>query len=393
MRGRMWTGLWTLLWTLMTPPDDSSAVDIHADQNFHSDMDSSLIELYLLLQSSPAVDNVGRSEDPSTSHASSPPPLKNILEGRYIDALQEPSVQLLLAAHDHPSITSPLDYYRWVQDKVHYILQDATIKQNEQSKERECLNVLLQAAVACIYTFVQHNLTGPLQPSSSPDPSPALPTPSPLHLFARHLSLPSSSQEGSLGDEKTHPHERWAANALQLDGEETIGRCAHVQYLLLAQILLLAPLLNEPARPAEESESSNTGLVSSFRKIDLLPTLTITSHSSTQDPSCLPPSASTSSIMPLLDPRASELISDCLPSWYWWALRCTTLHQHLLNGQSPTLLARSSLFIKILVSWADVPPSPKQPSTLTLENRPSLRAALFIELAQGEESLSHTCSF
>ena len=178
-------------------------------------------------------------------------------------------------------------------------------------------------------------------------------SPSPLDVFARHVGTSSTEASGAAGQSglgygTMHPHEHWAAMALQLDGEETVGRCNCLQYLLLAETILFTPLLNPKAQGG--------------------PGAAATANSDETSVKAAGPSTSFS----------QEFISQVhsqLPSWLWWALRVTSLHQQLLAGKSPSLLARAGMLVDILQAWT----SPTSPSPL--QGCPELQGALSIEIA------------
>lgn len=181
-------------------------------------------------------------------------------------------------------------------------------------------------------------------------------TPSPLELFARHIKgaaapAPSTAEAAAsagLGQESAHPHERWAASVLQLDGEELLGRFNQLQYLLLAEVLLLAPLLQQKQREGGEGTPQG-GSTQAPRLCDLLqraaakprPSAGAPAAEGTPATSQAAPSSDVNIAGPVslsLQPDARDTLTQRLPSWMWWALRATALHQHVLAGRAPTLL-------------------------------------------------------
>ncbi len=76
---------------------------------------------------------------------------------------------------------------------------------------------------------------------------------------------PADAAQGSvatpgLGFDNRHPHERWAANQLAFDGEDVLVSCSGLQWLWLADIILVQPLLGAPrgAGAAAEGADANT---------------------------------------------------------------------------------------------------------------------------------------
>ena len=187
-----------------------------------------------------------------------------------------------------------------------------------------------------------------------------------------------------------HTHERWAAVALQLDGEETVGRCNCMQYLLLAELLLLGPLLQQ--QPLDGPAA--TGLAAAF---DML------GHAQRgKQAHAAGETSSAGRALPSLCPGFSATLSQQLPSWLWWALRATSLHQQLLAGRSPTLLGRAGMLMGQLGGWVGVEGSLPAPggasagavngeaaTSRPLHGRPELQGALCIEMALVKYGYGH----
>ncbi len=85
---------------------------------------------------------------------------------------------------------------------------------------------------------------------------------SPLDLFTEgHKSkAPKTTDDAGLGAGTMSADERWAATALQLDGEEVIGRCNCMQHLLLAEMLLLTPLVGPSTNDSASSRRGDPDL-------------------------------------------------------------------------------------------------------------------------------------
>ena len=197
---------------------------------------------------------------------------------------------------------------------------------------------------------------------------------SPIEIFARHVDTSDtvdaqagrSEGNSGLGYGTMHPHELWTAAALQLDGEETVGRCSCLQYLLLAETILMTPLLI----------SASAEALSPCKDVD-----------EPSDPASAADGDFESEV-----PRGSSclargfvsLVCTQLPSWLWWSLRVTSLHQQLLAGKSPTLLTRAGMLVEVLQAWILQEPAAgtlPPPSTTPLQGCPDLQGALSIELA------------
>ena len=184
-----------------------------------------------------------------------------------------------------------------------------------------------------------------------------------------------------------HAHERWAAVALQLDGEETVGRCNCMQYLLLAELLLLGPLLQQQPLDGPAATGSTTAC-------DML------GHAQRgKQAHVAGETSSAGRALPSLCPGFSATLSQQLPSWLWWALRATSLHQQLLAGRSPTLLGRAGMLMGQLGGWVGAEGSPAVASAGAVEGeaavsrplngRPELQGALCIEMALVKYGYGH----
>ncbi|GAX73776.1 hypothetical protein CEUSTIGMA_g1227.t1 [Chlamydomonas eustigma] len=305
-----------------------------------------------------------------------------IMKGQYATALQQQPILALLSLDKNCDVKTPGEYYKWIQDKI---VNTAHISLGSEHEDgQELLHSVLLAAVACLCTFIQHNLTGPFLPVP----------PSPLQLFAPHVydTHPDNEVEvevlhsDSLGRGTMHIHECWAASELQLDGEETVGRCSCYQHLLLAEALLLAPLLRQQVDGGEDSYvAEGAGHGSSqgdSSQHDLLP----------PESSCsLPASLAQSTAATGRRPHGKATILEfhnvflthtkaSVPTWLWWSLRATVLHQHILAGRSTTLLARSRLLLSQLEPWI-INESSWDSLGSGLQDRTSMQAALSMEIA------------
>jgi hypothetical protein len=279
-----------------------------------------------------------------------------------------------------------------------------------------------------------------------------------------------------------HPHDRWAADVLQLDGEETVGKVgvmgesrggqkrsekwreragvgrgqgagkgavltalrpslvgplslAHhlpslsclslcspqlqvnqLQHLLLAELLLMGPLLmaggslldllgqgqapRQPGGRPSQRSPAHEGATTAAAATTSLAGVTAAGTDDFEASSAAAAAAAAVSLEPGMRARARQL----LPSFLWWCLRATALHQHVLSGRSHSLLKRVALLMKELLQWAGPlsTPSTTDPTTSTtststsgpgtgtagagesmetLEGLPALRGALLLEMA------------
>ncbi|KAG2428213.1 hypothetical protein HXX76_011893 [Chlamydomonas incerta] len=286
------------------------------------------------------------------------------------------------------------------------------------------LHAVLLAGVACLHVFQQHNLTGP-----TCDPSPPPPPPSPLDLFAPPAAAAAAAEipkrppgvspaaafaasaaaaaaeaaEGAAGAAapaapapaadlgKAAPTlapppgavgsgedglgglaldcqslgDKWAVRELQIDGEDLVGRCPAVQWLLLARRLLVAPLGLAPRLPSEPLALDGA---------------------SSEDPASGGAEGAAAAAAGAKEREAQEqerqrrlgglLNGGRLPgSWAWWALRCVMSQQHALDGRSHTLLTEASQLTTALVA----PESPWATPASGLHR--ALGGVLHIELA------------
>lgn len=214
---------------------------------------------------------------------------------------------------------------------------------------------LLVAAVAALYLFTQANLSGPatslpecpfdwideqaaavwlqqLQDGSSPRAGASgagfgRDSTGPGDRWARSCGrgsawdLPTSSPPAWLAEAarrlschmrflSTLPYRRWAAAQLSESGEDLIGRMQYPQYLLLARMVLLAPLQVVPPGSSSGDGASSGGAAA-------------------------PAAGSPATVQPAAG--AAWLDAARLPCWCWWALRAVLLQQRLLSGRSAAL--------------------------------------------------------
>ncbi|GLI66392.1 hypothetical protein VaNZ11_010184 [Volvox africanus] len=178
-------------------------------------------------------------------------------------------------------------------------------------------------------------------------------------------ATPLSDGLGGLGVDSISRGDRWAQEQLQLDGEDFLGRCPAVQWLLLARTLLLGPLgaatpspdppLHHHPPHHHHQQQQGQGGVREGGEQEAAPcegvkTATITA-AATAAGACLP--------LPLLAPllrvtspachndnhhhvgddstatdTSTAAVCSWTWSWPWWALRCVMSQQHVLEGRS-----------------------------------------------------------
>ncbi|EFN57654.1 hypothetical protein CHLNCDRAFT_142791 [Chlorella variabilis] len=171
---------------------------------------------------------------------------------------------------------------------------------------------LLVAAVAALYLFTQANLSGPA--TSLPECPFDWIDEQAAAVWLQQLQDGSSPRAGAsgagFGRDSTGPGDRWAAAQLSESGEDLIGRMQYPQYLLLARMVLLAPLQVVPPGSSSGDGASSGGAAA-------------------------PAAGSPATVQPAAG--AAWLDAARLPCWCWWALRAVLLQQRLLSGRSAAL--------------------------------------------------------
>ncbi|EFJ51673.1 hypothetical protein VOLCADRAFT_87348 [Volvox carteri f. nagariensis] len=278
------------------------------------------------------------------------------------------------------------------------------------------LEAVLVAGIACLHIFGQNNLTGPLYEG---------PPPSPLHWFAsaavaRHAAEPpprpppavtaaaiaAAVGGGSAGGgtaaagkaEETHTctttppsgsgtsqpadglaglgidslsrGDRWAQEQLQLDGEDLVGRCPAIQWLLLARVLLLDSLNTHSTHTLDKATAAAEGEGEEMEAAE--------GKQEQGGPGGGPASGGSGA--------PGVCWSEWVWCWPWWALRCVMSQQHVLEGRSHSLLSEASQLIAALVSpecpWTHHhPASDPRPSRPTGRELAALGGVLHLEMA------------
>ncbi|KXZ52937.1 hypothetical protein GPECTOR_8g312 [Gonium pectorale] len=328
-----------------------------------------------------------------------------IAAGRYLDALRTaPPLRALLdcaacdaaadgvdgadgAVHDAES------YYRTVGGRAAAAVEAAAAA-GLSADEWTALGSALLAGVACLHVFLQYNLTGP---SAGPPP------PSPLDLFAppavaKHFakpppapagagaassgaagvaaaiaavlgkaaappaaaalssdagaSAPSEGTEpagpvkddglGGLGVDSSSAGDLWAREQLQLDGEDLVGRCPALQWLLLARVLLLRPMgLLDLRAATAEGEEHREGAEAEGRQHGQAEEAGAGAEEAGRHQAGAEAEAGPGSVR--------QALARLAPSWPWWALRTVSSCASALDGRSHSLLSAASTLIRLLV--------------------------------------------
>jgi hypothetical protein len=151
--------LHTSLAALHGPPPPHTGPCMHRSPDLHAQAPIRLLLIRpLLLASSLPLPLLAHSGDATACNTGpSATLLQFILNGQFVKVLQSPEVQALLGAHDLPDqIQGPSEYYAWVQGRARELAAEGLPA--EQQEQR--LHTLLLAAVACLYVFMQHNVSG-----------------------------------------------------------------------------------------------------------------------------------------------------------------------------------------------------------------------------------------
>ncbi|GIL61603.1 hypothetical protein Vafri_16033 [Volvox africanus] len=183
-------------------------------------------------------------------------------------------------------------------------------------------------------------------------------------------ATPRSDGLGGLGVDSVSRGDRWAQEQLQLDGEDFVGRCPAVQWLLLARTLLLGPLV--AATPSPDHQQGQGG-GQEGRRQEAASCGGVKAATITVAATAAATAAGTCRTLPFLAPLlrvtspayhnhdqmggdSTAAVCSWTWSWPWWALRCVMSQQHVLEGRSHSLLSEASQLIQALVSpecpWA-----------------------------------------
>lgn len=135
----------------------------------------------------------------------------------------------------------------------------------------------------------------------------------------------------------THVAASWILEPLL--GEDLVGSCPSLQWLLLARTLLLEALKDNPHQQAVmrnpdaaaedsgvDSGSSPSFAITSAARLGRLAAL-LAAH---------PPVADAGGLI------RCDRVSWWLWSWPWWSLRCAVSQQHVLDGRSQSLMYEAS---------------------------------------------------
>lgn len=166
---------------------------------------------------------------------------------------------------------------------------------------------LLVAAVAALHLFLQANLSGPASLALPECPFELLDAAAAAEWQQQNAAAApgggaagggadsdaAAAPSAGFGRDSTSPGDRWAAAQLSESGEDLVGRIRLPQYLLLARLVLLAPL-------------------------------------TVVQPGAAPAGTAARVTLP-------AWLAARLPSWPWWALRAVLLQQRLLSGLSASL--------------------------------------------------------
>lgn len=140
--------------------------------------------------------------------------LRSIERGTYVDAVRIGVVEVLPA----PPGDSLERFFRHVD---RHLQQMDVQGMDEQSAKDERLKVIA-LAVASLYLFVQINVTGPTLGGTTPE-------------YVRDLS----GVEVNATEEDRKQDRKWLREQMCVDGEEMVGKIEGLQYLMLAQVLLV----------------------------------------------------------------------------------------------------------------------------------------------------------
>eukprot|EP00897_Mesotaenium_endlicherianum_P000319 jgi/Mesen1/10288/ME000079S09711 len=253
--------------------------------------------------------------------------VENIRRGNYSVAFSSASARGLLCSPLTQESSSPdpsaADYYDTLQDVVDQYLTGLVSgpeSQGEEKKhgmidgsEEERRLLVLALGVAALHMFVQANVTGPEADVAA----------CPAHLAGVVPGTPVALGAGEGGpaggsrrDAERHPWDRWARKKLMVDGADSVGKYALPQYLVLANMLLVDPVVAAP-QPATSASGPSSAT------------------SATPTPEEGHVNATRGRAAALLRPGGATPRTAT-----WWAMRALLAHQRVLAERSPTLRAR-----------------------------------------------------
>uniref|UniRef100_A0A7S3UFE0 Tetratricopeptide repeat protein 27 homolog n=1 Tax=Picocystis salinarum TaxID=88271 RepID=A0A7S3UFE0_9CHLO len=140
--------------------------------------------------------------------------LRSIERGKYVDAVQKGVVEVLPA----PPGGSLEGFFRHVEEH----LQQMDVHGTDEHSATDAKFKVIALAVASLYLFVQINVTGPTLGCTIPE-----------YVCDLYGGLANATEEDRKHDRK------WLREQMCVDGEELVGKIEGLQYLLLAQVLLV----------------------------------------------------------------------------------------------------------------------------------------------------------
>ncbi|GBF87798.1 hypothetical protein Rsub_00509 [Raphidocelis subcapitata] len=175
---------------------------------------------------------------------------------------------------------------------------------------------VLAAGIECLCAFLQHNVTGPMQPPAAP-----------LWRRAGDAATVAAAAVAP-GRERVDPDERWVASELEVDGEDLVGRLSAADRLLAALVCLAEPLGLATAAGPKRDDSGGSGGGEADGEAG-----TGAARLEEAERAAAPPPAG-------------------LGAWPWWAARALLLQQQALSGRSATVRSALLAATRAAVAWA-----------------------------------------